>query len=98
NQPTDLTAELSAIGVVTESGSRVSLNINPDTTLAAEFALNNSSDGSLTAESVNAANQAIAELFNLGNLHDVSPSATYNGTFDGTDGFSPAEMYGLLLS
>ncbi|MBU2884598.1 cadherin repeat domain-containing protein, partial [Gilvimarinus agarilyticus] len=98
NQPTDLTADLSAIGVVTEAGSRVSLNINPVTTLAAEFALNNSSDGSLTAESVNAANQAIAELFNLGNLHDVTPSATNNGTFDGTDGFSPAEMYGLLLA
>ncbi|MDQ8204299.1 cadherin repeat domain-containing protein, partial [Pelagicoccus sp. SDUM812003] len=94
----DLNARLSAMEIITEPNTTVTMNINVVTTLASEIGLRNIQAKPLTAETVSANNKAIAELFGLEDLHNLKVEPTNGGEFDGTDGMSSEEKYGAILA
>ena len=103
-QAVDLAAELMAVGVA--SGGKVTLNINPLTTVAALQAgakYDGDPTGTIDTTEVTEANSAVAQAFGLTDLTGsevvttVNDSGTANGEYDPTT-LSNAELYGAVLA
>ena len=94
----DLNATLFSSTVVQVPNSTVVININALTTLAHHAASDTAGGAPLSAEAVNNANHAIAQLFGLDALQAVPVAPTNGGSYDPADGLSQGELYGAVLA